>query len=136
MKKILLSLAIAGTALTSCQPSEKKLEKDQENIQDAQQKFAQDWAKYKQDQDEKIRENEVEINNYRDKIRDAKESERVTLEKRTNDLDEKNKALRARINDYDKDRRQDKWEEFKREFDHDMDELGNSLRDIGKNNVK
>jgi hypothetical protein len=30
----------------------------------------------------------------------------------------------------------DKWENFKTEFNHDMDELGNALSDLGKNNVK
>jgi len=30
----------------------------------------------------------------------------------------------------------EKWESFKREFNYDMDELGQSLKDLGENNVK
>jgi hypothetical protein len=34
------------------------------------------------------------------------------------------------------DKNQTDWEKFKREFNHDMDELGKSLKDLTVNNKK
>jgi hypothetical protein len=140
MKKKLLMFIfpalVAGTVFTSCKPDERKLEKDQENIRDAENKFAEDWAKYKQEQEEKIRDNEAQITSIRERLRTSSDKDKIVVEQRANELEQKNKAMRVRIEDYDREKRQDKWEEFKREFNHDMDELGNSLKDINKNNVK
>jgi chromosome segregation ATPase len=134
---LLFTAFVAGTVLTACQPNEKKLENDQENIRDAEQKFAEDWAKYKDEQDKKIRDNEDQIARIRERMKDNKDEKyRATVEQRTNELEEKNKAMRARIDTYDKEKQREKWDDFKREFNHDMDELGNSLRDLGKDNVK
>jgi hypothetical protein len=35
-----------------------------------------------------------------------------------------------------KDEGKEKWESFKKEFNHDMDELGKSIKDLFKDNVK
>jgi DNA repair exonuclease SbcCD ATPase subunit len=133
---LLLPALVAGTALTSCQPNEKTLENDQENIREAEKKFADDWNEYKQEQEEKIRKNEEQIVTIRQRMNDANEKDRVIIEQRANELDEKNRAMRARIDDYDREKRREKWEEFKKEFNRDMEELGNALKDLNKDNVK
>lgn len=53
-------------------------------------------------------------------------------EKRIITLQEKNMEMRARLDNYEKS--QSDWESFKREFNHDMDELGQSLKDITVDN--
>ena len=50
-------------------------------------------------------------------------------------LEQKNTDMKKRMNDYKSDS-QEQWESFQREFNHDMDELGNSLKDLTKNNTK
>lgn len=63
-----------------------------------------------------------------------KEAE-IEYEKIINDLERKNDDLKAKISTY-KDNSKDAWESFKREFSHDMEELGESLKDLSENNVK
>jgi hypothetical protein len=50
-------------------------------------------------------------------------------------LEQKNAALKSKLNTYENNAQSD-WESFKREFNHDMDQLGNSLRDLTVNNKK
>jgi hypothetical protein len=53
-------------------------------------------------------------------------------ENRINTLEDQNKELRNRIYSYENN--QSDWEVFKREFNRDMDALGNSIRDFGSTN--
>jgi len=46
----------------------------------------------------------------------------------------KNSSMKIKIDEY-KEEGNEKWESFKREFNHDMDEIGNSLKDLTKNNT-
>ena len=43
--------------------------------------------------------------------------------------------LKAKIKNYNNETNE-KWEDFKNEFNHDMHELRQSLKDLVKNNVK
>lgn len=47
----------------------------------------------------------------------------------------KNAEMKIRMSEYKEDGNE-KWESFKREFNHDMDELGHSLNDFTVNNKK
>lgn len=49
-------------------------------------------------------------------------------------MNKKNAELKAKIAAYETE--QSDWEAFKREFNHDMDELGNALQDFDKDNAK
>lgn len=53
-------------------------------------------------------------------------------EKRIETLEQQNKDFRKKIEDYEKS--QTDWEIFKREFNHDMDELGKALKDLTVDN--
>jgi hypothetical protein len=55
-------------------------------------------------------------------------------EKRINSLEAQNSKLKARIEMYDKS--QSNWESFKRQFNHDMDELGEAFAVISVDNIK
>lgn len=55
-------------------------------------------------------------------------------EKKIADLEARNKTLQGRIDDYEK--YHSNWESFKREFNHDMEEIGKSIKDIANNNAK
>ena len=43
--------------------------------------------------------------------------------------------MKMKIGEYKMDTKE-RWESFKREFSHDMEDLGQSLKDIGKDNVQ
>jgi len=60
---------------------------------------------------------------------------RADYEKNLNELEQKNKNLKMKMAEY-QDSGKDNWESFKREFNHDMDELGKSLKNFTDNNKK
>ncbi|MBK7408934.1 MAG: hypothetical protein IPJ40_13250 [Saprospirales bacterium] len=47
-------------------------------------------------------------------------------------LEQKNRDLRTKMANYEQN--QSDWESFKREFNHDMDELGQALKDFTVDN--
>ncbi|MFN3852059.1 MAG: hypothetical protein ACK4NY_21670 [Spirosomataceae bacterium] len=55
--------------------------------------------------------------------------------KKVNALEQKNNDLKKKI-DRSVTTKTNKWTEFKREFNHDMEELGKAIKDIGINNTK
>jgi uncharacterized protein YeaO (DUF488 family) len=59
----------------------------------------------------------------------------MEYEKTIADLETRNLAMKERINTY-KVESTEKWESFKAEFKHEMNEIGQSLKDLGQNNVK
>ena len=52
--------------------------------------------------------------------------------KNIENLEERNRDLKTRIGAYETN--QSDWESFKREFNHDMNEVGQALRDLTVNN--
>jgi hypothetical protein len=55
---------------------------------------------------------------------------------RITELERRNDNLRTKLHDYNEEKRSEKWESFKREFNHDMDELGTSIKDIFRDDKK
>jgi len=135
MKIIFLAIIgiMAGTAFTGSAAS---LEIFQGGIE-AKQDSMTDYQKFKKETEEKIRDNEKAIANHRAMIAKDTREVRDKHEKKLSKLEEKNKELKKKLADYKYDQKDEsKWTSFKREFNHDMDELGKSLKDIGKDNVK
>jgi len=93
-----------------------------------------DWDTYKKDQIEKIRKNDESIAQLKMERAKAGKSMDAAYTQRIDQLQKKNADLRTRLNNYKYN--ESKWEQFKREFNHDMDELGNAIKDLGKDNVK
>jgi len=54
---------------------------------------------------------------------------------KVDELEQKNSDLKKQMDDY-KAEGKEKWEKFKTEFGHDMDELGNAFKDFTVKNVK
>jgi hypothetical protein len=150
MKKIILKLAVAlflpVTMLTSCQSAATKAENSGDKVQDARENVAE--AKQELNQalidsvmlfrkisDEKISKNEKTIAEFRVKIAKERKENRVRYEKNLAVLEQKNLDLKKKLAEYKEERNQD-WNEFRTEFNHDMDELGKAFDDLTVNNVK
>lgn len=140
------ALILSGIFFTGCGSAEDRAREDvkdaQENVADAQNDLNKANAEY-----------EAEIENYRHTMADRSEANNRTIDelkanidkqrkeakeeykKKIAELEEKNMELKNKMADYKADGK-DKWEKFKAEFNHDMDELGNALADLGRNNVK
>ncbi len=152
--KILSHASIAFIAISlfffSCQSQEKKVENAQENVQEAEQDlnqqqgeakvqnenavFSEEWKVYKAEADLKIAKNEERIAELRAKMDKSGEAKDNRLKERIDKLTQENNEIKARLNAYNQE--QGNWEQFRTEMNHDMDQLGNSLNDFGKDNKK
>jgi len=143
---------------------DKKVEKAQEDVQDAKKELAEakqeashdntmsnadhaamdhtatapmsDYQKFKADMQAKINENQREIDSMRVKMANEKKDKKERMNKKIDKIEKENAELRDRINNYPEEKDASKWESFKREFNHDMDELGAAMKDLVTNNEK
>ncbi len=145
MKKLFYLLAVtmlfaAGTVITSCNWSSNKANKDRKETQVdtelQQQKTAttEEWEEFKGESEIKIKENEIRIEELKQKLMQPGVTLDSLLQKRINALEEKNNNLKAKIKTFESD--QSDWESFKREFNHDMDELGEAFKNLTIDNKK
>ncbi len=153
MKKTISTIAvalliIAGSAFTSCKSPAEKADDAQAEVQDAQQDLneaqneanteaekvatAEEWQMFKTEAEAKIRSNEVRINELTIQMNKPGEVFDALYKKRIQTLEQQNRDLKNRIDAYD--RSHTDWETFKREFNHDMDELGEALKNLTVSN--
>lgn len=90
---------------------------------------------FKRDAELRIEANEKKIEELEAKMENADKKTRKEYKQRISELKERNKKQRDRLNGYN-DNDNTKWDEFKREFNHDMDDLGKALDNFGENNKK
>ncbi len=144
------TMFVASTFLTSCQSEAQKSETAQTKVQDAKADLkeaqtdaavaaqkaatAEEWKVFKTDSEAKIKANEVRIAELKDKMKASGKTMDAVYAKNIDLLEQRNKDLKSRMDAYEKG--QSDWESFKREFNHDMDELGVALRDLTVNNKK
>ena len=84
----------------------------------------------------KIKENELRIAELRAKIAKpgtGQKSDSMNQNKIVN-LKQRNDLLKAKIKTYESNHTD--WESFKREYNHDVDELGNAFKDLTIDNKK
>ncbi|WP_269241837.1 hypothetical protein [Flavobacterium limnophilum] len=151
MKKIFFTLAIAVvTVLVSCKPSTKeqnasqdKVQDAKENVQDAKDSLAvakkeanaEEWSAFKSQTDSVINYNEARIAELKLKMKNTGKTMDDKYEKNIGALEQKNKDLKIKMETYKNDANAD-WQSFKREFNHDMGEIGQSLKDLTVDNKK
>lgn len=154
MKKTIFTLAaltfITGTLMMSCKSSTKEEKESQEKVQDAKENVqdakdslvvakktatAEEWKAFKKKTDSVINDNKARITELKLKMKktgvsiDAKYQENIDI------LEQKNKDLKVKMDTYKNDANSD-WQSFKREFNHDMDELGQAFKDLTVDNKK
>lgn len=155
MKKTTITIAvaimlIAGSVFTGCKSPVQKQEDAQSKVRDAKEDLnadqndanaeerkvatAEEWYAFKSEADLKINSNKVHIAELTLKMNKPGAILDPLYKKRIQTLEEQNKQLNARIDAYAKN--QSDWETFKREFNHDMDELGQALKGFMDDNKK
>ena len=141
-------LILAAAILGGCQSSAEKVDAAKENVDEAKEELqevkaevqadaikvanAEEWRVFKSDAEIKIKENEVRIGELKVKMKKSGKTFDAMYEKNIIALEQKNKDLRAKISNYETN--QSDWDAFTREFNHDMDELGQALKDLTVNN--
>lgn len=98
-------------------------------MKDAQAQYEKEWQQFKSDAELKISANEKSINEFKVEIKTASKKFKVKYEKEVAALEQKNIELKKKISEY-KYEGKDKWEEFKRVFNQDMDIVGKALKDL------
>ena len=155
MKKTFFILAITtaltgGTIFSGCKSPAEKADDAQQKVQDAKAQLdsaqneaneaekkaatAEEWKTFKIESEAKISSNEATIAELREKMKTSGKTMDALYEKRIDALEKQNNDLKTKIETYDQS--QSNWESFKREFNHDMDELGKSLKDLTVDNTK
>lgn len=153
MKKTIFSIAIAATlmtgiALTGCQSATQKSEDAQADVKDAKQDLQkeqqdaamaaqeaaneQEWLAFKSNAEEKIRDNDARIVELKAKMKKSGKTMDAIYAKKIENLEQKNKDLKTKLESYGS--TESDWESFKREFNHDMDELGQAFKDLTVDN--
>jgi peptidoglycan hydrolase CwlO-like protein len=152
MKKSILNLAVVtlviGSIAVSCKSNTEKeqaaqknvdsakvaVEKAEEDLAEAKRAAtAEEWKAFKDSTNAKIEENKSEIAKLKLKIKKTGKDIDNAYQKSIDTLEQKNKNLKTKLDSYKNDVDSD-WKSFKREFNHDMDELGQSLKDFTKDN--
>jgi predicted RNase H-like nuclease (RuvC/YqgF family) len=152
MKKTIFILAIAtfmvGTTLVGCKSTTKEEVASQEKVDEAEQDLedakdslvvakkaatAEEWQTFKDQTDSVISYNEGQIADLKQKMQKTGKSVDAKYQKNIDILEQKNKNLKTKIDTYKNDANSD-WQSFKREFNHDMDEIGKSFKDLTVDN--
>lgn len=155
MKKSIFALAItatllAGTIISGCQSSGQKVDAAEENVAEARQDLrdaekdadvaaqnkldAEEWRIYRAESELTIRDNEVRINELKVKMKKPGKVFDPLYAKRIEALEQRNKTMKLRMETYEKN--QSNWVSFRDEFKHDMNELGQAMKDLTVDNKK
>jgi DNA repair ATPase RecN len=151
MKKSIFMLALLATALfTSCKSNTEKeadavadVQEATENLDSVTDAVANDtatkandaeWQTYKTEANATIDTNEKRIAELKNALQKPGKTFDAAYGKSIDALEERNASLKTKISDYENN--QTDWASFKREFDSDMTELGQALKDLTVNNKK
>jgi chromosome segregation ATPase len=146
MKKIILTLTaftfITTAMLTSCNTPAEKVENAENNLKEANkdlnkanEEYLADVEKYKQETADKIAANERSIAEFNARIAKEKKDAKADYKKKIKMLEQRNSDMKKKMDDYKADGKE-KWEKFKTEFSHDMDEVGKAFKDLTVKNVQ
>lgn len=127
-----------GTTFTSCESSGEKVENAKEDVADAEENLAEarqdyleDVADFKQQKANRIAANNREIADFNARLK--LEQNEVDFSEKIAELERRNRDLQMQLDSY-KAESMSNWENFKNEFNKDMDQLGAALRDLTVNN--
>lgn len=81
----------------------------------------------------RIEKNRQDIADLKAKAKTKKAESKKQYDKTINDLEKKNDELNAKLDNYG-DESKEKWENFKEEFNHDLDRMGQAIGDLFRDN--
>jgi len=146
----ILAMFTIAMLFAGCKPSTKEEQAAQENVEEAKQEVqeakedlaqakrqanAEEWQSFKNDVQVIIDKNDAKIAALKEDIKKSGKAADAEYNRKVDTLRERNKKLKLKIETYKNDANSD-WDSFKREFNHDMDEIGNALTDLTVDNKK
>lgn len=125
----------------ACNSPAKKVENAQENLKEAKTELKQskidsiaDYEIFKAESELRIQNNEKIIAAYKERMRTDKKAIKANDQKMIDELEERNINMRRKVETF-KNEGKDNWQDFKVEFNHDMDELGTALKNLTVKNT-
>ena len=101
----------------------------QQDYKEVQRKSDYEFQKFKKESQATIRNNEKKISDLKRKFSKFSSTEKAEYERNLKVLEQKNAKLKGQLSNY-REKQQDKWMSFKRDFNRDLNEVGESLRDF------
>ncbi|MBK7336847.1 MAG: hypothetical protein IPJ00_12050 [Saprospirales bacterium] len=92
----------------------------------------EEWQAFRNETEARIKVNEARIAELKVKMKKSGKSMDALYADKINALEQKNKDLKTRMDNYEQNKTE--WQAFKREFNRDMDELGQALKDFSVDN--
>jgi uncharacterized protein YeaO (DUF488 family) len=134
-KAIIILALVAGTIFTSCKSANQKEQKAEKNAIEASQDLkntrasnSDEWIAFKTESEEKILDNEKRIGELKVKMNKPGNTFDGLYRTRIEKLEAKNTELKSKLNNYDGNETQ--WKTFKSDFNRDMNEMGNNIKDL------
>lgn len=113
--------------------AEVAVENAQENLDEAKRAAtAEEWQAFKDETNAKIDENNARIAELKSQMKKTGKDIDQAYQRNIDTIEQRNKRLKTKIDAYKNDANSD-WQAFKREFNHDMEELGKSLKGLTEN---
>lgn len=139
------SAFIAGAILTGCNSPTEKVQKAEEQVDQANKELEQakkdleeyraDSARYMEIAARQIAANQQRIAQLREELSKPGKKAQETISEQIDELEKRNNEIREKVAAY-RYVRKEQWESFKKELDHDINELGDALRDFTIDNRK
>ena len=138
-----MSIVLLAFVTTRCASPATKVDDAKENLHDAEVDLAKslkdsteaaDWKEFKTSAQTKLDAYRSDIAALREKKSKGGKFMDPIYGEQILTLEQKSLSLQTRVDDYEK--YHSNWETFKREFDHDVEELGKTLKDISTDNTK
>ena len=95
---------------------------------------SEEWVKFKNESEVKIRNHEIRITELNGEIKSQGEKYEALYKRKVAYLDQQNKFMKARLESYEKG--PSNWESFKQGFNYDLDAIANALKDFLGENAK
>ena len=94
-----------------------------------------EWQTFKTEQEARIAANDLIIADYKARMTNSRGNLLAAYDKKVEELEFKNKEMKTKLDNYT-DEGKDSWEKFKSEFNRDISELGEALKNFGVHNNK
>lgn len=127
---------ITSVSLLSCNNSPQSTQTVQTTVIDSTKikdsinnEYMEDIVVFKKQAADRISANDSSIASFKERIKHGKKQAKAEYDKKIDDLEQKNTDMKKRIDDY-KAEGKEKWETFKKDFSHGMDELGKAFTDL------
>ena len=142
MKNNIVTLAavglMAGMVLMGCQKTAKTSNQNSAGSigqakPDSQATHSDEWQQFKSKSEQQIRDNENRIAAFKAKMEESGTKMKAKYNKEIPGLEKANRRMQKKLEDYKNDGTSS-WEQFKRGFDNEMDNIGKAVKELTSDN--